>query len=403
MSNWTEYVLGEIADVQTGPFGSQLHASDYVDFGIPSIMPKNIGQRLDINLDSIAYITEKDANRLQKYRVKTNDIVFSRRGDVEKCAFITDEMDGWLCGTGCLKVDFFSDATVIPKFMAYYFSTRESKHWLTSHAVGTTMPNLNSKILSNFPVELPSKSEQKAITAVLTSLDDKIDLLHRQNQTLEALAQTLFRHWFIDGADDDYEKGVIGDSCDVIDCLHSKKPEEIDSGIAEKYLLQVFNIAEGGKIDLKKKYFVSDEDYKEWTRRIELTGGELIISKTGRVGAIAQIPDFITTGIGRNLVAVRAKGHFTPEFLKDLMLSNWMNRKIHLNTSDGTILQSLHVKSISALPTIDPGKELIEKYSKMVKPIHKKITCNIEQIETLENLRDALLPKLMSGEVRVRL
>ena len=142
MSEWAEFILGKIADIQTGPFGSQLHASDYVEFGIPVIMPKNIGQRLDISLDSIAHITEKDAKRLQKYRVKPNDIVFSRRGDVEKCAFITDEMDGWLCGTGGLKV-YFQSENVLPRFMAYYFSTSESKHWLTSHAVGTTMPNLN--------------------------------------------------------------------------------------------------------------------------------------------------------------------------------------------------------------------------------------------------------------------
>jgi type I restriction enzyme, S subunit len=84
------------------------------------------------------------------------------------------------------------------------------------------------------------------------------------------------------------------------------------------------------------------------------------------------------------------------------MLSSWMNRKIHLNTSDGTILRSLHVKSISALPVIDPGIELIENYSTVIQPLHKKITSNIRQIRTLEKLRDTLLPKLMSGEVRVR-
>jgi len=96
-------------------------------------------------------------------------------------------------GTGSLKVNFQS-ANILPRFMAYYFSTSESRYWLTSHA------NLNSKILRRFPISLPPIEEQKAIAAVLSSLDDKIDLLHRQNTTLEGIAQTLFRHWFVDEA-----------------------------------------------------------------------------------------------------------------------------------------------------------------------------------------------------------
>ena len=102
MSEWKEYKLGEIANIQTGPFGSQLHQSDYVDVGIPSIMPVNIGDRMNISTEKIVYITEEDATRLSRYRVQEGDIVYSRRGDVEKCAYIGKAEIGWLCGTGCL-------------------------------------------------------------------------------------------------------------------------------------------------------------------------------------------------------------------------------------------------------------------------------------------------------------
>ena len=104
MCEWKEYRLGEIADVQTGPFGSQLHQSDYVDVGIPSIMPVNIGDRMNISTEKIVYITEEDAMRLSRYRVQKGDIVYSRRGDVEKCAYINEDEAGWLCGTGCLRI-----------------------------------------------------------------------------------------------------------------------------------------------------------------------------------------------------------------------------------------------------------------------------------------------------------
>ena len=190
MSGWRECVLGDVANIQTGPFGSQLHSSDYVPVGIPSIMPTNIGTRLEISKNNIAYITEDDAQRLNKYLVENGDIVYSRRGDVEKCAFITKNESGWLCGTGCLRVRFILDE-VSPKFCAYYLSTDEMKGWVSGHAVGTTMPNLNSSILRRLPLILPPLPEQQAIASVLSSLDDKIDLLNRQNLTLEAIAETL--------------------------------------------------------------------------------------------------------------------------------------------------------------------------------------------------------------------
>ena len=197
MCEWKEYRLGEIADVQTGPFGSQLHQSDYVDVGIPSIMPVNIGDRMNISTEKIVYITEEDAMRLSRYRVQKGDIVYSRRGDVEKCAYINEDEAGWLCGTGCLRIRI--DSThADPKFVAYYLSTEDMKSWISNNAVGTTMPNLNSSILQQVPLSLPSLDKQKQIASILCSLDDKIDLLNRENATLEAMAEALFRQWFIE-------------------------------------------------------------------------------------------------------------------------------------------------------------------------------------------------------------
>ena len=110
--------LGHIAKIQTGPFGSQLHQSDYKPTGIPCIMPCNIGSNLNIICDNIAYISEEDLNRLAKHKTQEGDIVYSRRGDIEKCAYISSRESGWLCGTGCLKVSI--DSTIaLPKYVAY--------------------------------------------------------------------------------------------------------------------------------------------------------------------------------------------------------------------------------------------------------------------------------------------
>lgn len=199
--HWKVTTLGECCttsggNIQTGPFGSQLHASDYVAFGIPSIMPQNIGDNR-VFTEGIARITPEDAARLSRYLVQTGDIVYSRRGDVERRALIRAEEDGWLCGTGCLRVR-FGNSEVDPLYASYYLGHPSVRGWIVRHAVGATMPNLNTSILSALPFVIPPLSEQKAIAHILGTLDDKIELNREMNQTLEAMARAIFKSWFVD-------------------------------------------------------------------------------------------------------------------------------------------------------------------------------------------------------------
>ena len=183
-------------NIQTGPFGSQLHASDYRAAGIPSIMPQNLGDNRVI-LDGIARIEPRDASRLRRYLVHEGDIVYSRRGDVEKRALIGPREDGWLCGTGCLRVR-LGENGVNPRYASYYLGHPAVREWIVRHAHGATMPNLNTSILSSCPFVIPPLFEQRAIAHILGTLDDKIELNRRMNATLEAMARALFRSWFVD-------------------------------------------------------------------------------------------------------------------------------------------------------------------------------------------------------------
>ncbi len=138
-TSWEQTTLGEACrrgggNIQTGPFGSQLHASDYVPQGTPSIMPQNIGDNRVIE-DGIARITADDARRLSRYLVRTGDIVYSRRGDVEKRALIREKEDGWLCGTGCLRIRFGKKGED-PTFASYYLGHPDVRAWIVRHAQG---------------------------------------------------------------------------------------------------------------------------------------------------------------------------------------------------------------------------------------------------------------------------
>ncbi|WP_078085333.1 restriction endonuclease subunit S [Microbulbifer mangrovi] len=200
--SWRSISLGELcADgggaIQTGPFGSQLHARDYVKSGIPSIMPKNISVE-GISTDDIAHISEADANRLSKYLTREGDIVYSRRGDVEKCSLVTAKEDGWLCGTGCLRVRLGNRAPITPVYLHAYLSHPRVRQWVSRHAIGATMPNLNTSILSSLPVLIPEKAQEKVVEDLWRGLTEKIKLNRRTNETLEQIAQTLFKSWFVD-------------------------------------------------------------------------------------------------------------------------------------------------------------------------------------------------------------
>jgi type I restriction enzyme, S subunit len=389
MSEWRECKLGDFAEIQTGPFGSQLHASDYVFEGIPSIMPTNIGNRLDIKLDNIVCIKEKDANRLEKYLVQENDIVYSRRGDVEKCAFITNQEAGWLCGTGCLRVRFTSDK-LLPKFCAYYLSTDDIKSWVSGNAVGTTMPNLNSSILRRVPLTLPPLPEQKAIAAILSSLDDKIDLLHRQNKTLEAIAETLFRQWFIEEAQDDWEEGALGDEFDFIMGQSPSGSSFNEEGIG----LPMFQ----GNADFGFRFPRERVYTTEPTRLAKKL--DTLISVRAPVGS--QNMAHKECCIGRGVAAFRYRrnsGSYTYTYFK---LRSLMEEIKKFN-DEGTVFGSISKSDFEALKTTIPPNELVEKYEQEASPVNDKIIANCKQIQTLEKLRDTLLPKLMSGEVRVEL
>lgn len=157
-SGWLSTTLGEFAaehggDIQTGPFGSQLHASDYVDEGVPVVMPKQLKEDR-VSTDGVARIREEDAERLAKHRLQVGDIVQSRRGDVERLALVTTREEGWFCGTGCIRTRVNQQA-VAPDYLFQYMSLPSVRQWIVMHALGSTMPNLNTKIIASLPFSLP--------------------------------------------------------------------------------------------------------------------------------------------------------------------------------------------------------------------------------------------------------
>ena len=187
MEELKTYRLADICNsIQTGPFGSQLHKSDYVEFGTPIVMPKDITNG-KINDNNISRISKNDVAKLFKHKLVSGNIIYPRRGDISKCALITSKEDGWVCGTGCIKVD-INQQIANSTYVMYVLCQSETVNWIESNAVGTTMLNLNTSILSDLPIKLPSLNTQKKLANIVSSFDKKIALNRRINDNLKATA-----------------------------------------------------------------------------------------------------------------------------------------------------------------------------------------------------------------------
>lgn len=187
-------LLGEIASLKTGPFGTQLSASEYVKEGIPVINVRNIGYGEIITSD-LEYVGEETAKRLYEHLLHKGDIVFGRKGSVDRHAFIDTRYDGWMQGSDCIRVRI--NEGINPHFISHNLKLESVKKQINSSAVGSTMASLNTDILSRIQIVLPSLEIQNRIEELLSVIEEKIDLNSRLCAKLEAMAKTLYDYWFV--------------------------------------------------------------------------------------------------------------------------------------------------------------------------------------------------------------
>lgn len=412
---WKEVRLGDIADVQTGPFGSQLHKSDYIAEGIPCIMPTNIGPHLNFIVDGIAHVSEVDANRLSRHLTEIGDIIYARRGDIEKCAYVTTNEEKWLCGTGCLKIRCNNE--VNSRFIAYLLSTAECKKWITGNAVGTTMLNLSKGILSNLPLLVPSHEDQRRIASILSSLDRKIELNNKINADLEEMAQAIFKNWFVDfepfkdGKFVDSELGMIPEGWKVgkitdIGCLIT---DYVSNGsfASLKQNVHLYETKEYAQFirntDLKTNTFsvYVDKHSYDFLSKSTLYGNEIIISNVGDVGSVHLCPKLdIPMTLGNNIIMLRPNEKEYNYFLY-LWFKYFSGQGLIQGIKGGSAQPKFNKTDFKNLPLLIPSFEIIERSYWIFESMFSILSSNVKENSRLSTLRDTLLPRLMSGELEV--
>jgi type I restriction enzyme S subunit len=194
--SWECVRIGRIIEqsdgfIQTGPFGSQLHKDEYVDDGIPVVMPQNI-ENGEVSTEEIAEITPEKADDLDRHRMNKNDVIIARRGDLKRASSVSDREDGWLCGTGCLLIRPPSDK-INARWLQIAYQHPSSQDQINSRAVGSTMSNLNQSILENLQLALPPVSEQKAIVNIVSKIEQRITVEESYYTNLQRLKRGLMQ------------------------------------------------------------------------------------------------------------------------------------------------------------------------------------------------------------------
>lgn len=380
---WEKVKLGDISvNIQTGPFGSQLHQSDYCEKGIPVVMPKDLANGKILE-DSIARISEEYAEKLKRHRVESGDIIYSRRGDIGRCAYIDKRERGWICGTGCLRVT-INEERANSRFIFYQLQQTSVIGWVINHAVGSTMLNLNTGILGEVPLFIPSMEIQGKIVDILSAYDDLIENHQRQIRLLEEAGARLYKEWFVklrfpghdtanitDGVPEGWKKEKIGN----IATIHYGKDHKLLS-----YSGNIPVYGSGGFMRTCDQFLFDGE--------------AVLIPRKGSLNNIMYVNEKFWT--------VDTLFYTTLNISEaTLYLYFYLKSRDMYAMNIGAAVPSMTTQILNAMTILIPSNEILHQFNEEGRSFYNQIFVLKQKNKILKEARDRLLPRLMRGDVKV--
>ena len=407
MEEWKEYKISDIIDdISMGPFGSNIKRENYVDFGVPYLNGSNLSS-YKLNEDSFYYVTEDKAKSLGRCVAKRGDIIVTHRGTIGQISYIPyDSMyDTYLTGNSQFRVS-FNNSLIRPDFLVYYFHTRIGQHKLLSNASQVGVPALArpTSTFKELTISIPPLNVQNHIMDIILSIDNKIECNNRINENLEQQAQALFKSWFVDFdpfKDQPFvesELGMIPQGCDVKSlseiadyvnglAMQKFRPEEGEVGLP---VLKIKELGQG-RLDEKSelcspsliggKYIIND--------------GDIIFSWSGTL--MVKVWCGGKCGLNQHLFVV------LPKELPKWFVFQWtkyhLDNFIHIAQDKAVTMGHIKRGELDKAKVIIPNMDALSKIDAIIAPIFDNIVSNEIESRRLAELRDALLPKLMSGEI----
>lgn len=351
-----------------------------------------------IDWNKAGYITEERYEESPEIKLQENDILISKDGTIGKIGFVKKLSKPSTVASGIFVIRNNNKEQIDTRFIYHFLRSPYFRNFIKARTEGSVIPHLYQKDFVELDFPLCSLREQKKISSILDVIDEKIQVNKEINDNLAYQNQAILYNFM---EKHPYHLQPLSDIAIVIDCLHSKKPSSVEN--SEYQLIQLDNIKDNGFLDMSScQYMISHEDYVNWTRRCEIVEGDCVITNVGRIGAVSQAPCGTKAAMGRNMTCLRLK----PEaklhaYFITVLLSQHMRRQILQNTDEGTILGALNVKNIPKLLFPIFESSVLAQLEETLFPLRKQIEFNSLQNQRLIQLRDSLLPKLMSGELDI--
>ena len=393
---WEDKILGEVSNVQTGPFGSQLKNEQYITGGTPVVTVEHIK---DFWINSFDYpsVTDEDRERLKKYSLKSGDLVFSRVGSVDLSACVEDYQEGWLFSSRMLRVR--PNKQLKPRFLAYFLQQIKVRRYIVRISVGSTMPSLNTEILQSLPIKYCSIAEQQKIASFLGAIDTRLTQLRRKHKLVQTykrgVMQKLFSQQIRFKCDDgqpfpDWEEKRLESVCTMTSSKRIYLEEYVKDGIPFYRGKEVTELKQGKKPN--DILYISRNKYEEIREKygIPITG-DILITAVGTLGNVWRINrnyDFYFKD--GNLIWL--KNISTNSIFLAILLQE--NTEELIKTSIGSTQKALTIVELKKISLNFPCLQEQEKIADFLTAIDQKIEAVAKQIDLTEQFKKGLLQKM---------
>ena len=390
MSEWPLTRLDELYEVRGRIGWKGYKTSDLRESGPLVIGGKEVKSEIQLNLSNVKHLTREKFDESPEIILAHHDLLVVCRGNLADVGLFDISLGEATLNPSVVLLRTRSSGC-LPKFAFYFFSSRIGRNELLSIASGSSVPAIYQSELKKVSLPNPPLLTQKAIAEVLSSLDDKIDLLKRQNKTLEGMAKALFRQWFIEEAQDDWEEVELKDIAE--NARNTMKPENINQNV-KLVGLEHF--------DSKSLVLSRYENTEELgSQKYKFAQGQILFGKLRPYFHNIALP-FFDGVCSTDILVIEAKRSTWRLFVFFFLNQDWVVEAATQSAS-GTRMPRTNWKFLGSLPIHFPDAKLLSEFNSIVEPIVTKMSKNWSEITLLQNQRDTILPKLMSGEVRVQM
>lgn len=384
--------LGDVSEIQIGPFGSLLHKSDYIDGGVPVINPMHIAP-VGIAADSSFSVPDQKASELKRYLLRRGEVIMGRRGEMGRCALVLEEHEGMICGTGSMKI-IPSHDELVPEYLVHILRTPKARKELEKAASGVTMLNLNAKALAGLEIPLPPLAEQKRIAAIMDQAEALLRLRSLALGKLNKLIPALYHEVPLSESREvslaevcDFENGDRGKN-------YPGKSSLLSEGIP---FVSAADLDAQGELKSGGFSYISRERF-DLLGNGKLNGGEFLFCLRGSLGKYGRVPDDFEGAIASSLVILRPHNELNKEYFHAYLGSHEVEKEVQYY-SNGLAQPNLSAASLKKFRIKIAPMPVQELFSAKVRSIRSIRASHIRSLRSEDKLFASVQDRAFRGEL----